>query len=420
LLLSVTLLSCSVNSKLEKNFVKDQPDRNDFRGMVVYDLTREKELLNFNGNKYFIPASTVKLFTFFTAYSILPDLVCSLEYLQRGDSLLILGTADPSVLISEEDPVLEFLKARNENIFLVDRTIEDRKYGPGWSWDDYESSYMPERSLLPLYGNRVTMSFDDSLQISPGFFREAVFVKDPDGKPSAKINSYRDLNRNRFYQGNLERGDQQSIPFITSNQLAADLLGDAIDKKVTLIPDEFEVSFSKLTTQPYDSLYTRMLTDSDNFIAEQLMLQVGWEVNKKYRVKAAIDYALDSIFYDMSQRPRWVDGSGLSRYNLFTPESMVYLLKRMHRDISTSRLLEYLAKGGVSGTLEGNFKSPTGGPYVFAKSGTLSNNYCLSGYLKTKKGRLLAFSFMDNHYFGTSEKRKNELETYLLRLREAN
>lgn len=420
LLLFVTLLSCSVNSKLERGFAKDQPDRNDLRGMVVYDLTREKELLNFNGNKYFIPASTVKLFTFFTAYSILPDSVCSLEYLQRGDSLLIRGTADPSVLISEEDPVLEFLKARDENIFLVDRAIEDSKYGPGWSWDDYQSSYMPERSLLPLYGNLVTMSFNDSLEISPGFFREALIVPGQDTNTSGHSNSYRDLNLNRFYAGNLKKGDQQSIPFITSNQLAADLLGNTIGEKVTLVPDEFEANFSKLVTQPYDSLYTRMLIESDNFIAEQLMLQVGWKVKKEHRVKAAVAYALDSIFQNISQRPRWVDGSGLSRYNLFTPESMVYLLKKMHREIPTNRLLGYLAQGGVSGTLENNFKGPSGEPYVFAKSGTLSNNYCLSGYLKTKKGRLLAFSFMDNHYLGTSEERKNELETYLLRLREAN
>ena len=388
--------------------------------MVVYDLTREKELLNFNGNKYFIPASTVKLFTFFTAYSILPDSVSSLEYLERGDSLLIRGTADPLVLTSEEDPVLEFLQSRNENIFLVDRAIQDEKYGPGWSWDDYQSSYMPERSLLPLYGNRVTMSLDDSLEISPGFFREALSVPSQDTNTSGQTNSYRDLNLNRFYAENLNKGDQKSVPFITSNQLAADLLGDALGKKVTLVPDEFEANFSKLLTRSYDSLYTRMLIESDNFIAEQLMLQVGCQVKNEYRVKAAVDYALDSIFQNISQRPRWVDGSGLSRYNLFTPESMVYLLKKMHREIPTNKLLGYLAQGGVSGTLENNFKGPSGEPYVFAKSGTLSNNYCLSGYLKTKKGKLLAFSFMDNHYFGTSEERKNELQNYLLRLREAN
>ena len=420
MVLFATLLSCSVNSKLGKELARDQLDRNDFRGMVVYDLTREKELLNYNGNKYFIPASTVKLFTFYTAYSILPDSVSSLEYQERGDSLLIRGTADPSVLIGQDDRVFEFLQASKGNIFLADRSIEDSKYGPGWSWDDYESSYMPEKSLLPLYGNILTLSYEDSLEVNPDFFRESLIMEGPGSDPSGHKKPHRDMNRNLFYAAKLESGDQKSIPFITSNQLTADLLGEAIGRKVTLVPDEYETDFRSLNTKPYDSLYTQMLVESDNFIAEQLMLQVGWKVKNEYRVKAAIEYTLDSLVDDMPQRPRWVDGSGLSRYNLFTPENMVYLLKKMHAEIPSGRLLEYLAQGGVSGTLESYFKGPTGEPYVFAKSGTLSNNYCLSGYLKTKRGRLLAFSFMDNHYRGASLERKNELETYLLRLWEGN
>ena len=388
--------------------------------MVVYDLTRDRELLNYNGNKYFIPASTVKLFTFYTAYSILPDSVSSLEYLERGDSLVIRGTADPSLLVDEEDRVVEFLRSWNDKIFLVDSSIEDSKYGPGWSWDDYESSYMPERSLMPLYGNLLTFTSEDSLRVIPEFFRESLAVESPDSEPSGHTNSYRDMNRNRFFPGKLERGEQKSIPFITSNQLTADLLGEAIGKKVTLVPDDFEEDFGNLLTRPYDSLYTQMLVESDNFIAEQLMLQIGSKVQNEYRVKSAIEYALDSLVNDVPQRPRWVDGSGLSRYNLFSPESMIYLLRKMYLEIPANQLLGYLAQGGVSGTLEDHFKGPFGEPYVFAKSGSLSNNYCLSGYLKTKKGRLLAFSFMDNHYRGASGERKKELEDYLLRLREAN
>lgn len=419
-LIGATFLSCSVNAKLGRELVMDQADRNDFRGLVVYDLTRDKELLNYNGNKYFIPASTVKLFTFYTAYSILPDSVPSLEYLKRGDSLLIRGTADPTVLMAEEDQVIEFLKARDEKIFLVNRSIDDSKYGPGWSWEDYDYSYMPERSLLPLYGNTVTITFRDSLDIIPKFFKEALVAKVSDSKSSVRAKPYRDLNRNRFYPRKLNLGDQRRVPFITSNQLAADLLGEAVNRKVTLVEDQSGAEFTELVTRPYDSLYIGMLVESDNFIAEHLMLQVGRKLKNEYRVKVGIDHALDSLFEDMEHRPRWVDGSGLSRYNLFTPGSMVYLLEKMHREIPTDKLLAYLAQGGVSGTLEDYFKSPSGEPYVFAKSGTLANNYCLSGYLKTKKGRLLAFSFMDNHYQGASAERKKELETYLLRLWESN
>jgi D-alanyl-D-alanine carboxypeptidase/D-alanyl-D-alanine-endopeptidase (penicillin-binding protein 4) len=127
---------------------------------------------------------------------------------------------------------------------------------------------------------------------------------------------------------------------------------------------------------------------------------------------------MTELLTDIPQQPRWVDGSGLSRYNLFTPESMVYLLKKMYDEIPREKLLSYLPVGGVSGTLKGNFASKEGEPFVYAKSGSLANNYCLSGYIMTRRGKILIFSFMDNHFAGSSIERKKELNDFLQRLRE--
>ena len=100
-----------------------------------------------------------------------------------------------------------------------------------------------------------------------------------------------------------------------------------------------------------------MLTISDNFIAEQLMIQVGYAKNGKYSVEKGIEYTLDNYMQDIPQKPRWVDGSGLSRYNLFTPESMVYVLKKMYHEIPHDKLFTFLPSGGVSGTLKNTFKN---------------------------------------------------------------
>ena len=71
-----------------------------------------------------------------------------------------------------------------------------------------------------------------------------------------------------------------------------------------------------------------------------------------------------------------------------------------------------LPAGGERGTI----KSWYGGkeePYVFAKTGTLSNKHCLSGYLKTKSGDVLIFSFMNNNYVGSSTPVKEEMQKVL-------
>ena len=136
---------------------------------------------------------------------------------------------------------------------------------------------------------------------------------------------------------------------------------------------------------------------------------------EKYNVTKAIHYVLDSCLADLPQRPRWVDGSGLSRYNLFSPQSIVFLLHKMYSEIPTQKLMSYFPQGGLDGTLRDDF---SGQEYIRAKSGTLSNNYSLSGYLTTKKGDLLIFSYMNNHYLDTSKDRKAEMTIFFEKLYE--
>jgi D-alanyl-D-alanine carboxypeptidase/D-alanyl-D-alanine-endopeptidase (penicillin-binding protein 4) len=108
-------------------------------------------------------------------------------------------------------------------------------------------------------------------------------------------------------------------------------------------------------------------------------------------------FVLENHLSDLEQPPSWVDGSGLSRYNLFTPESIVHVLYKLYVEIPKERLFQFFPTGGVSGTLE-DWYSGNPEPYLFAKTGSLSNNHCLSGYLLTKSGKILIFSFMNNHF----------------------
>ena len=394
--LIAVLTSCGTTHQIKSELKQSHNETSFFKGFVLYNPITKKEIINHNGAKYFTPASNTKLYTFYTAYRALKDSVKSLAYYKTEDSLIIKGTADPSFLYGfESHKVLDFLKNQKDTIYLVDSSIDETPLGSGWAWDDYPYYYMPEKSLFPIYGNIVSYEMkNDSLNSYPSFFKNNIRVLD-------SVSLTRELIENQFYIQR-DRQKKREVPFIVSNHLIAQLLSDTIRKKIKVIPNSTHYNYKILKSLPYDSLYKKMLVVSDNLIAEQLMLQVGKEVADSYSVATAIEYSLTNYLQDLPQEPRWVDGSGLSRYNLFTPKDMVFLLEKMYKEIPLQKLLDYFPVGGETGTLKNWYANDK--PFVYAKTGSLSNNHNLSGYLVTKKGTLLIFSAMNNHYkISTSE-----------------
>jgi D-alanyl-D-alanine carboxypeptidase/D-alanyl-D-alanine-endopeptidase (penicillin-binding protein 4) len=396
----ILLTQCSPAHRISK-VLQDDVREDYFLGLVVYDPVKDKEYINIKGSQLFTPASNTKLYTFYTAYKVLGDSVPMLEYAVLGDSLIIRGTADPSLLYLKDSTALfEFMEGRNQKLYLADATIDEAPYGAGWAWDDYQDYYQVEKSLFPLYGNLVRYEIKDgSVQVYPDIF-------DNDVQRVDSLTRRRKPTRNTFFA---EKGSRRSyaVPVKTSNELTAKLLADHLGQMVELIPDG-DFDFRPHYRGVYDTLYKQLLQPSDNFVAEQLLLQVGKKATGNYSVSKAIDYSLEHILPDLPQSPKWVDGSGLSRYNLFSPNDNVYLLTRMLREIPFSKLQAILPAGGVSGTLRSWYGAEM--PYVFAKSGSLANNHNLSGYLLTKKGNILIFSYMNNHYTQSNTKIKQRMQ----------
>jgi D-alanyl-D-alanine carboxypeptidase/D-alanyl-D-alanine-endopeptidase (penicillin-binding protein 4) len=156
-----------------------------------------------------------------------------------------------------------------------------------------------------------------------------------------------------------------------------------------------------------------MMQESDNFLAEQLLLvcaSTRWDTLSSEKT---IAYAKEQFLQDIPHKPIWQDGSGLSRYNLFTPASMVRLLEKLYMEVPAKRLFTIFAAGGQSGTLKNWYKSDSPQPYIYAKTGTLANTHCLSGYLITKRNKVLVFSFMHNNIVRPINEVRREMEKVL-------
>jgi D-alanyl-D-alanine carboxypeptidase/D-alanyl-D-alanine-endopeptidase (penicillin-binding protein 4) len=389
--------------------LRNETFQNQFTGLFILSAENRDTLFDLNGEKYFTPASNTKIFTLYTGLSLLPKTIPSLKYLTLNDTLYIQGTGDPTQLhpYFKDSTAILFLKG-NQHIAWYPDNFQARKYGPGWAWDDYSDYYQVERSGFPLYGNVLTLYRNDSVVAIPSFFGDRVV------DINATIN--RESEANVFYYAS-SRSDTIEIPLKTDSLLTQGLLEAALGQKVT-ITDRFpEGEKSILYSVASDSVYKRMMWESDNFLAEQLLVLASSTLSDTLDGAKAQTFMLRNGLADLKQPPRWVDGSGLSRYNLFTPESMVHVLYKMYQELPQDRLFGLFPAGGVSGTLK-NWYVGAEAPYIYAKSGSLGNNYCLSGYLKTKSGKILIFSFMNNHFIKPSGEIKAKMQVIFETIRD--
>lgn len=102
-------------------------------------------------------------------------------------------------------------------------------------------------------------------------------------------------------------------------------------------------------------------------------------------------------------KPAIYDGSGLSRHNALSAELLTRILTRIHADsVVYAGFQETLAEPGGSGTLRSFLLDKNLKGKVWAKTGSLNRIRTLSGYLETRNGDLLAFSFLANQFGGLS------------------
>ena len=421
--ISYFLLSCSAGKQISKQadqlLLKNDAISQGHIGISVFDPSTGKYLYNHNADKYFIPASNTKLFSWYAGMKYLGDSLVGLRYSETADSITFQPTGDPTLLHPDfaRQPVLSFLKnIHKKMIFRANSKDKFEPLGYGWAWDDYESYYMVERSIMPAYGNVATFRLEQGKLLStPPVFADKLFMAIP---ADQKFEIRRKQYSNQFY---LEKTSQvfrdQEIPFkpelatVTMQNIFA---ADSQPSLFKIIPGILPGA-ARLFSQPKDSLFKPMMHRSDNFFAEQTLLMASNEFLGYMSDRDMIDTILKTELKDIPQQPRWVDGSGLSRYNLFTQKDFVWLLNKVKNEFSWERIKNILPTGG-EGTLSSYYKDEAG--FIYAKTGTLSNNCALSGYLITKKNKVLIFSVLVNNYPTGATPVRRAVEKFIKNLRE--
>jgi serine-type D-Ala-D-Ala carboxypeptidase/endopeptidase (penicillin-binding protein 4) len=431
LALFLSFLFCvNVHAQITDNalqdFLNDTTIRTGFAGVSVYEPATGKYWYNHNEDKSFVPASNMKLFSLYAGLKYLGDSLIGLRYKKEKNGITIYPTGDPTFLHPDfkKQNVFAFLKKQDNIQYATQKFCN--YLGDGWAWNDYIDDYMAPRSEFPIYGNVISIAKTaKGIKITPKFIKT---------KPLQIVNQYTN-NKDYPYFKNFDSNDlyfnsdkkvnpdkYTPLPLSIKYNEIPSYLEDTLGKKITFLNDnklgkKNVDSLIVIHSQPADTLYKIMMSRSDNFFAEQTLLMASNELLGYMSNDKMIDTLLKTEFKDIPTKPKWTDGSGLSRYNLFSPKDFIFLLEKMKNEFGMERMTKILLTGN-SGTLTGYYVKEQG--FIYAKTGTISGVVALSGYLYTKTDKLLEFSILINNFMGTPRSARRAIEKFLVHVRNTN
>ena len=411
-------------------------------GISVYDLKNNQPVYEQNEKLLFRPASNQKIFTtaaalkflsanhkFSTVVSYsgeLKDSVCS-------GNLYFTGGFDPEFSSHDLDSLVKEIKKAGikeikGNLYGDVSAMDSMFWGSGWIWDDDPEAYMPYLSPLTINKNCIIISFKPGAIGSPAVISlnpEINFlpiintsVTTENGKSDFRIT--RDwLNRKNtiLVSGNLPaKSNPESVtlnlvnPALNFLNLAKEsLIKNKIILNGIIDTSTIKMPVTKITSFERDINYIIKVTNkrSDNLNAEMVLRETA---HKYFGKSASADKGkvlVDSLIILAGKNPRqykFIDGSGLSYYDLLTADLITNVLKYMYEQEPSIKenFINSLPVAGIDGTLSNRFKNSPVKGHLFAKTGTLSGVSNLSGYLDTVNGNKLAFSILIQNFVGSA------------------
>ena len=373
------------NKKISRIISKEQSLNGSSVAFSLSRMNNGRRIVNYNSDKLMTPGSNIKLLTLYMALKNF-DSFPILNYNKKNNKFYFWSTGYPLLKHSKENDstILEFLKSQKDSLIYIPKKNQSNLLGPGWAWDDVNYYFSPERSIFPIFGNLIkikkTENDKNKLDFVPKYFEDKL--------------SNNHLNLVNDFKADNGR-DSILIPFKTSDSLFVKLLNTELGKEIGIefnkfeLPKNFKTLYSKNS-----SLYKLLIQDSDNLVAESIIMMVSGLESVDFNIEKQIKTFLKEEFRKWYDTIIWVDGSGLSRYNLLNTEFILSVLNKIH---------EILGRQGIADLFPNYLSNYDKIGSVFAKTGTLRNNRCLSGYIYKGQERYIFSLMVSNHNSSVTE-----------------
>lgn len=435
--------AADLKSRLDDVFARHPTARRTTVTLKVVDLESGETLYDRGGDRLQVPASNLKIYTAACALDTFgPD--HRFQTIIRADGLIENGVLHGDLrLIGGGDSMLASKDLQRLAKQVVDElgirriighvAVDNKRYaprlkGPGWMWDDEPAYYNMSVTPLMVDFNVLTV------KLAP----------DADGFVYAKLeppSNYPELTsvgaelavgnmlatRQPFTEPIQYRGDRKFVE-LTDLQMTMHDPGPWVAGMFSQMLVTEGVTFSPSSRPCAERLPGKTTAReivhhgptlaetlkhfnhvSENAVGEVLLHEIALARGAERPdwpdgAKIISDWLVERAKLEPGSF-RYVDGSGLSRYNLISADSSVRLLQYLRQSDDFVSFFASLPTSEVklSDSEQAGASDPSSAPRVSAKGGSMSSVSSMSGYLRTLDGRLLAFSLLANGFIGTNE-----------------
>lgn len=440
--------------KIELSDMFNDPNfTNSFWGVHIQSLKTGETFFKINSDKLFVPASVIKLFTSASALLLLgSDYMYKTTIYTDGiikggtlhGNIIIKGSGDPTISnrFIDGDVNIVFrmwadslkqlgVEKIEGNIIGDDDNFDETRLGKGWSHEIVNNWFAPPSGALCYNDNSIGIEVKPT---SPGLPAEVSIKPEYDYKLINKVYTASSKNEPKIevvkkkgshiihISGLINAESSAKKLYVTIDdptdfflfslfhslkEEGIEITGFYVDKD----DESVSVNESNLTplfshySAPLSKLITEVNKNSNNFYSEQIFRTIGYELLGFGDIQNSLLMTKD-IRKRMGINPEnmlIVDGSGLSRLNLVTPNQVVKLLSYLHKSDEFGTFFESLPIAGVDGTLANRFKKSAAENNIRAKPGFLENIRSFAGYLKTADDEPLVFCIIVNNFLVPSQ-----------------
>ena len=400
-------------------------------GILVKPLSSDNILYSQDSQKYFIPASNMKLFTTAAALQQLgADFRIRTSVYDDGNGVLrVVGRGDPSFKNSQLTILSKQLY--QQGIRQINQLIADDSYWQGevvnssWEWEDIQADYGAPVNSFILNENATVLTLlpqtiGKPLKLKWTEPTEAYWWKIENNSITTEADKPGFVEVNRDLKGQILRIKGQlavdSQPEITGlavfdpvanfiRQFRQNLDREGITVQETvsrnLSQNEQGKEIAAVESPPLSELVIETNVNSNNLYAEALLRSLAINKQEEKNQNTA-DIGLQVVKETLSQlgvAPEGyviVDGSGLSRKNLTTPAALIQVLQGIDKSPQAEIFRASLPISGVKGSLKNRFLNTPAAGMVQAKTGSMTGISALSGYINAPNYEPLVFSIIVN------------------------